>query len=135
MINKLFIVNTSEKKWFKIILWWEARRILYNIFLLCFLMILLLALSQIPNEGFIKFILGPALIVGMYLSIIFYFVLANLFYVFGWISQLILRKAKCNFIKILTPKLFIIDISLSAIITFIPIFIWTINLIIGKILF
>ena len=130
-ISKFFNVPSTEKKWYKNILWWELRRIPYNLFLLIFLGITLLVISEMPNEGFIKLFAGPALSLSIYVSLLLYFLAANLLFTLGWIVQIISRKFRHNYLHYLVRKLFIIGLILSGLVTLSPIFIWLMNQILG----
>ncbi|WP_422105646.1 hypothetical protein [Winogradskyella sp.] len=130
-VSKFFNVNASEKKWYKIVIWWELRRIPFNLILLTLVSISIYTISSMPNDGYFKLIAGPTLAIGFYLSILFYFIGANLLFTLGWIVQIILRQITHKNIRLLIKKLFIIGIVISSIVTLSPIFIWAINLIIG----
>ena len=130
-ISIFFNAPTTEKNWPKIILWWELRRIPYNLFILIFISTTLLVISEMPNEGFIKIFAGPALSLSIYASLLLYFLGANLLFTLGWIVQIISRKLKHNYVHYLIRKSFIIGLIISGIVTLSPILIWLVNQILG----
>ena len=131
-VSKFFNVTTSEKKWYKIIIWWELRRIPFNLILLALVSFSIYVISLMPNDGYFKLIAGPTLVIGFYLSILLYFLGANLFFTLGWIVQIVLRHITNKNIRFFIKKLFIIGVVISSIVTLSPIFIWILNLIIGQ---
>ncbi|NNE32722.1 MAG: hypothetical protein HKN40_10160 [Winogradskyella sp.] len=132
LLNKIIKVDTSSRKWYSIILWWELRRIPYNLILIGLTAFLLLVISLIPNEGFVVVFTGPVLIVGTYLSILLYFIGANILFSLGWVLQIILRNFNETRIQFLIRNLFIIGIIISVLVTLSPIVILLINLLLGK---
>lgn len=129
--KRFFNVNTEEKIWWKIILWWEIRRIPYNIFLILILIVTFGLLALLPNDGFIIFLPGPMLVVGTYFIILLYFLFANVFYSSGWLFQLITREVNSNKIKVFTKKLFLIGLLFSILVTLIPILLGLMNISLG----
>jgi hypothetical protein len=129
ILQKIFIADIAEKKWLKIVLWWEIRRLLYNLFLIFFLLITIGILSILPNNGFVKLYPGPMLAVGVYFGILLFFVLSNLFYTTGWIFQLATRNMNWVKIKLLTQKSFILGILISLLVTITPVIFGVLNLI------
>lgn len=131
IITKFFKVNESETTWHKIILWWELRRIPYNIFLLLTLSFTLYITAFLPNEGYFKIIAGPGLVIGFYLGIVIYFIGANILYTLGWIFQILTRKTTHKYINLLKKVSFVLGLSISIIVTIIPLFTLLVNLSIG----
>ncbi len=131
-ISQFFNVNESEKKWYKIILWWELRRIPYNLILLMLGLISLYVLSFFPNDGYLRLTAGPGLLVGFYTSILLFGLGANLLFTLGWIVQLILKQFNHKTIRLFIKKSFIIGLIISTLITLSPILLWILNIIIGK---
>lgn len=74
-ILKIFDVKTTNRSWWEIILWWEIRRILYNV-------IMLLA-------GCLSFCIGYVTIPLIYLVI---GLGLNILYTLSWIVEIILNK-------------------------------------------
>jgi len=131
-ISQFFNVNESEKKWYKIILWWKLRRIPYNLILLMLGLISLYVLSFFPNDGYLRLTAGPGLLVGFYTSILLFGLGANLLFTLGWIVQLILKQFNHKTIRLFIKKSFIIGLIISTLITLSPILLWILNIIIGK---
>ena len=131
-ISQFFNVNESEKKWFRIILWWELRRIPYNLIILILGTISLYVLSYFPNDGYFKLNAGPGFVVAFYASILFFALGANLLFTLGWIVQLILKQFKHKPVRLFIKKSFIIGLIISALVTLSPILIWILNIIIGQ---
>lgn len=131
IISKFFKVNASETIWYKIILWWELRRIPYNIFLLLILSLTIYIISLLPNEGYIKVIAGPGLVVGFYLSILLYFVGANILYTLGCIFQILTRTSNHKYINLLKEISFILGLSISIVVTLSPCLALLVNFFIG----
>ncbi len=129
MINlqKIFKVDTAEKPLIKIILWWEIRRILYNLFLLFFLFVTFTIISFLPRDGFIIFYASPMLAVGISLGLFLFFIVANICYTGGWMFQILTIKLNWKAIQVLTGRLFIYGLILSFIITLLPVLLWILN--------
>ncbi len=131
-ISQFFNVNESEKKWYKIILWWELRRSPYNLILLMLGLISLYVLSFFPNDGYLRLTAGPGLLVGFYTSILLFGLGANLLFTLGWIVQLILKQFNHKTIRLFIKKSFIIVLIISTLITLSPLLLCILNIIIGK---
>jgi hypothetical protein len=87
VISKILARNSKEGI-FNIIIWWEIRRILYNIIMLVVgipAMILLLIVMEKYNPSALE---PPDDFVPL-LSIIATGILANIFYTFGWVSEIL----------------------------------------------
>ncbi|MFA6571734.1 MAG: hypothetical protein WCT77_10940 [Bacteroidota bacterium] len=120
MFKRIFIANTDDElPWQKIVLWWELRRLLYNIFLIFFVLLSLTVLSLIVEDLFSFF--SPPFFV--FIQLIIFFIFANICYTSGWIIQLVTKKEKNKFINRVKPKLFIYGLLFSCFIIFIPCFI------------
>jgi hypothetical protein len=110
----LFGVNNLKRTRFQIIIWWELRRIILNLFLL---LIIFLGL-KIIGLNFLEIEMGS----GEYFILLIYIGLAlilNFLYTFGWVMELF-KKRSLTFaprlfkkITILSLILFISLISLS----------------------
>ena len=66
MLQDIFNTDQGQRNWAKIILWWEIRRPLYNLFLALCLGFMLVGIYIIPNDGYFRFHAGPMLAIGMY---------------------------------------------------------------------
>jgi hypothetical protein len=128
-LEKTFKVDVAEKKWWKIILWWEIRRPLYNLFLLLFLGVTLAIFSFLPNDRLLVFYPGPMLALGFYFGIILFIVFANVFYTSGWIFQLIMRNMNWKEINYLSNKAYILGLIMTAFITLAPVILGILNFI------
>jgi len=81
-------VTDAGRKWYQIILWWEIRRILYNI--------------SMYFVGVLSFYICYVTVPFIYVLIGF---LLNIFYTFGWISELIFIHTQSNEeLKLKYPK-------------------------------
>lgn len=110
MLKRLFVINNQENhSWINIVLWWEFRRILYNFLLIIFGIFSLILLSLIVKDLWSFF--SPPIV--FYVWIVFFLLLANIFYTSGWIFQLITRRTSNKFITCLQPKLFIYGLIFS----------------------
>ena len=135
ILGKLFDVHISETKWYKIVLWWELRRIPFNLILILFLYIEYNLLPFLPQgDRIVTLNAGPMLVVGALFSFILYFLGANICYTLGWIVQLITRRVKYPLFKIVMSKLFVFGITIAILVTLSPILLDIINLIIGEII-
>jgi len=93
-------VDFEDRKWFQVILWWELRRLLYNLIL--------------GTVGMIGLFVVHVTIPLIYLLIGF---MLNLFYTFGWISELfVVRKLFPEQIQRVYPKRFFLIYLLVSII-------------------
>ncbi|TAJ10438.1 hypothetical protein DMA11_19025 [Marinilabiliaceae bacterium JC017] len=73
MIQRLFDIDLTKRNWKQVIIWWETRRLLYNLILLVALYTsMLIIYVNIPL---------------IYLVIVFFL---NLIYTFGWICELVI---------------------------------------------
>ena len=91
--NTFLRVPDTERKWYDIIIWWEIRRVLYNLIIVpaslfwfgVFLLIIVLSAGEGEDLG------DPFLPV---FFVILYCIAANVFYTFGWISEIINKASK-----------------------------------------
>lgn len=117
MLKKLFIVNIEDNRpWYKVLLWWEFRRLLYNLLLIVLGFIALTILSFIVKDLWTFF--SPPIFFFMWTGV--FIILANVFYTSGWIFQLITRKNNNSFIQKVTPRIFLYGIAFSFLIQLIP---------------
>jgi len=98
----IFKITTADRKWYEIILWWELRRILYNIGMYC--------------AGLLSFYIAYVTIPLIYLGVAF---LLNVFYTLGWIIELLFYNKMSSGLKLKFPKIaFIIYFIMSALFIF-----------------
>lgn len=117
MLKRLFILNTDDSRpWIKIILWWEFRRILYNLLLIVFGIFALTILSFIVKDLWSFF--SPPIFFLMWTGLFLFS--ANVFYTSGWVFQLITRNSSNKFIHRIRPKIFIYGLVFSFGIQLIP---------------
>lgn len=88
-MNILKIENVN-RKWYEIILWWEVRRIPYNIFMY------FIGLSSFK----IAYVAIPIVYLALGL-------LLNILYTFGWIYELMFRKTMSDNLKFNFRKLYL----------------------------
>ena len=132
MLKKIFCVNTSNRPWNKIIVWWEIRRVLFNIILILFGFISIQLTSFLPSTGYFKLDAGPALAVLIIASIVIFFVCANLLYTSGWVFQLITKKSNWKLIEIITARLFILGLIIALLVTLTPLILGILNIILPE---
>ena len=116
MFKKLFTVNTEPRPWHKVLLWWELRRVIYNVFLVLSGILSLFILSLIIQD--LGSFFSPPLF--LFIGIIAFVVVANICYTAGWIFQLITIKSNNKFINKIKPKLFVIGLLFSFVIVLMP---------------
>ena len=107
----------TERKWYHVILWWELRRILYNLALLVIGTLGVLCMTLVVN-GTEDFISGLAII-----GFVFF---ANFFYTFGWIVELFLRLVNKHKAASFGLKSFKVGFIIAICGTFVPSFIFCI---------
>ncbi|MDD5222987.1 MAG: hypothetical protein PHE84_03280 [bacterium] len=121
ILNWFFATPQESRSWWQIIVWWEFRRIPYNIFVALFgsiglslyILFLTLAKELKPGEDFIE---PMALFITPFLI--------NIAYSAGWIGELVLRifwKQKSNLIG---PSLLKLGVSFSIVAIFLPALLW-----------
>ena len=91
--NTFLRVPDAERRWYDIIIWWEIRRVLYNLIIvpagLFWLGILVLMLVLHSGEG--EDLGDPFLPIFFVFT---YIIVANIFYTFGWISEIVGRGSR-----------------------------------------
>ena len=91
--NIFLRVPDFERKWYNIIIWWELRRVLYNLIIvpagLFWFGIFVLLIVLYAGEG--EDLGDPFLPV---FFVIIYIIVANIFYTFGWISEIVDKASK-----------------------------------------
>jgi magnesium-transporting ATPase (P-type) len=123
ILDKLLQVETKDRNIVQIILWWELRRILYNIIVLIagiislFLM-LFFASNKIKLEAGEDFIEPISFIIFAFLS--------NVFYTLGWITEIFTERSLDY-----GRKMFKTGLYFTLICMFIPPLIWFFIYLIG----
>jgi hypothetical protein len=113
---RLFTVPDADRNWWEIILWWELRRIPYNLIVgLCGLLSLLLVGLISMASSFDLDLDSPLL------QILFFGFAANLFYTGGWIAELLARRFWVERAQNLGPQLLLIGLAFSLMLDFSPV--------------
>tara|TARA_R110001632_G_scaffold179993_4_gene299997 strand:- start:14840 stop:15229 length:390 start_codon:yes stop_codon:yes gene_type:complete len=110
MIKKFFFRNiTKPKSWKRIVLWWELRRVPFNLFVFGFLYLLYQTTGGYPYAIFSGG--SPLIMIPVFLVIIISSILlVNIFYTFFYLLDIFMIKFKNNFISKVKSSLFIISI-------------------------
>lgn len=110
MIKKFFFRNiTKPKSWKRIVLWWELRRVPFNLFVFGFLFLLYQITDGYPYAIFSGG--SPLIMIPVFLVIIISSILSvNIFYTFFYLLDIFTIKFKNNFISKVKSSLFIISI-------------------------
>jgi hypothetical protein len=101
MINFLLHVKTENRSAFQIIFWWEIRRILYNIIVISVICSAQWAICSFINLGDGEDAIEP-------LAVIAFWLLANIGYTLGWITELSMPKSIAY-----APRMFKIGVFIS----------------------
>ena len=88
ILKRIFSVQTKERNSFQIIIWWEKRRILYNIFLL----IAVIASLRIININILEIEIGSGEYF-LFLILVSFIIICNLIYTLGWFSELFIKRS------------------------------------------
>ena len=117
-LNKLLQVKTEDRNLFQVIVWWDLRRILYNIIVLIAgilsLIIMITAASGRvhlePGEDFFEPIVIPI-----------FAVLCNMGYTLGWLTEVFIKRSATY-----GPKMFKRGLYFTLFWIFLPSTIWVI---------
>lgn len=112
-LRRLFSVPTRGRTWYQVILWWELRRFPYNFFLGASGLLSLYCFSLLV-DGWFSFV-SPPLIAGMTGAF-----LANFFYSFGWIVELLVRPIFGHRVRQFGEKAFKYGLVFSIFMAFVP---------------
>jgi len=118
LLDKLLQVKTVDRNLFQIIIWWELRRILYNIIvliagILSIVIMVTAASGRVhlePGEDFYEPIMIP----------IFAF-LCNIGYTLGWLTEVFIKRSLTY-----GPKMFRRGLYLTLFLIFLPSTMWVI---------
>ena len=116
LLNPLLKVETEDRNVFQIIIWWELRRILYNIIvLICGILSLLIMMSAAsgrvelePGEDFYEPIM-----------ILIFAVLCNFGYTLGWLTEIFMKRSLTY-----GTRIFKIGLYFTLFWVFLPTIIW-----------
>lgn len=111
LLNKLLKVELNGRSKLKIILWWELRRILYNIIVLIAGIISIFLLYFFAGLNDINLKAGEDLFEPMAIPV--FAILCNMGYTLGWLTE-ISMKEDVNF----APKFFKKALSISLVLVF-----------------
>jgi hypothetical protein len=111
LLNKLFSHQLTDRNWYHIIGWWEIRRLVFNAVLLVFGLISLLIFLFVLK--FDENIIHP-------FTPIAFGLLANFFYTFGWVTELLIRQFHKHKATAFGTKSFKIGLIISIVLTFLP---------------
>lgn len=108
LINTLLIVKNVNRNIFEVILWWELRRILYNLIAL---------ISGAISMGIISLLvnLKPGEDLEEPLMILFFGLVCNVAYTFGWITEIVEPKSISY-----GPRVFKLGLLFTLVIIFLP---------------
>jgi len=131
-LQYLFIQKSLDRPFYRIILWWEFRRILYNLFLVLFSFISIWIMVSIPGEGYLKLYAGLGTSIFLISTAVLYFFFANLFYTLGWIFQLIINDLNLKFLEYHSRRWFLYGSIFSFLVTLLPIILVILNIILPE---
>lgn len=122
-MNLNFILTRPDKiSTAGIILWWECRRLLYNLIVGIagtFTVATFVSLSWVNSHGDYSL---HQLFGILFYFVLFYGIAANLLYTSGWISELILRALFTTDTSVFSRAAFIVGTVVSVILTLLPSF-------------
>ncbi len=107
-LDRLLEVDSEKRSTFQILLWWELRRILYNIIVLAFGILCLVIISALVNVPAGEDLIEPFAIIG-------FGILCNLCYSLGWLTEIFRKKDKRY-----GPKMFKIGLYFTLSFVFLP---------------
>jgi len=113
---RLFTVSEATRGWWQIILWWELRRIPYNLIVGLFGFVSLLLASLISMALSFDMELGSPV-----LGILFFGLAANVFYTGGWVAELLVRRFWTGSSQHLGPQLLFTGLAFSLVLDLTPI--------------
>ena len=119
LLTKLFSIPDGDRKWWSIIMWWELRRIPYN------LTVGMFGLANLAVFGFINdVLLKPYLPFEERdwepLSVLVFAFGANFCYTGGWVVELTARSAFNKKANRFGPIAFGLGLGFSVLVTFLP---------------
>lgn len=115
ILKRLFFVPDGPRCWYQVIIWWELRRVLYNILVGFFGIISLCVFIYLASQRPKQFEDGPEP-----LAILFFGFAANLFYTGGWIGELIVRLLWRERAAFFGPIMFGVGLLFSIALCFLP---------------
>lgn len=117
IFDEIFSTPPAGRSWQAKILWWEVRRIPYNLILgicgIASILIMETAFDLPPSLPFAERDWEP-------FSIIIFAVLANIFYTAGWIVELLIQNQPHENIKSFAPRYYYKGLVFSVWLAFLP---------------
>jgi len=117
-LNKLLQVKTEDRNLFQVIVWWELRRILYNIIVLI-AGILSLVIMMTAASGRVHLEAGEDFFEPIMIPIFAF--LCNMCYTLGWLTELFIKRSVTY-----GPKMFKRGLYFTLFWIFLPSIIWVI---------
>jgi len=113
-------VRSESPRAGEVILWWEARRILYNVVvgIVGFVSVTVLLALGPRFAGDQEPLFSPFL---LFAGILLYGIGANLCYTFGWATELVLRKVSSRDTAGFASSAFKTGLTLSCVVTSLPV--------------
>lgn len=118
-LNKLVSVKTEKRNIFQIIIWWEIRRILYNIIVLIAGILSIIIMTKTAS-GRVQLEAGEDLCEPIMIPI--FAILCNIGYTLGWITELFIKPTITY-----GPKMFKIGFYFTLFWVFLPATIWALT--------
>jgi hypothetical protein len=119
VFTRLFSVPDGDRKWWSTIMWWELRRIPYN-----------LAVGIIGFANLASFAYINDVLLKPYLpfeerdwepfSVLIFAFGANLFYTGGWVAEVLVRSVSKKNSRHFGPIAFALGLTFSVLLTFLP---------------
>jgi hypothetical protein len=118
-LNKLLCIKTEKRNIFQIIIWWEIRRILYNIIVLIGGILSIIIMTKAAS-GRVQLEAGEDLYEPIMIPI--FAILCNIGYTLGWITELFIKRTVT-----FGPKIFKIGLYFTLFWVFLPAAIWVLT--------
>ena len=121
ILTWLFAPQTLPVVWWKVILWWEVRRIAFNLFVAIYGVICLLVFFwAISSSGQLE----PGEDAVEPIALLFAPILANLGYSLGWLVEITIRRLQPDIRPNFGPQLFKLGLGFSFLIISAPAVLW-----------
>lgn len=119
LLNYLLEVNKEKRTAFEIIIWWEIRRILYNI-ILFFAGFISLIIMMVASSTRVKLQEGEDFYEPIIIPILVFF--CNMGYTLGWLTEIFINRSTTY-----GPKMFKIGLYFTFFWVFLPSSIWVLT--------
>ncbi|MEI8313978.1 MAG: hypothetical protein WCG79_00860 [Verrucomicrobiota bacterium] len=117
--KKLFSIPQGNRRWWSIIVWWELRRIPYNLAVGVIGIVNLAAFAFI-NDTLLKPYLAFENRDWEPLSVVLFAFAANFFYTSGWVTELIVSRIAPERARRFGPIAFGLGLGFTVLLTFLP---------------